>query len=374
MLDRKPKILIVDDKPENLLVLEVVLQDMDIELVKADSGNEALKATLRHDFALALLDVQMPGMDGYELAGILRNYERTARLPFIFISAVYTDNLNVFKGYEKGAFSFITKPFQPEILINKVKFFIEKHQQEVALQQLNIDLNHKNDELKYINQELEGFTYSVSHDLRTPLRAINGFAQMLHEDYDAILDEGGKRLLGVIRENAVKMGVLIDDLLEFSKLGRKELVKSTINMKELWESALAEINKNTKHNAMVTIGGQHDVGGDRSLIFQVLINLLSNAIKYSSKKATPVVEISSEERRGEIVYQIKDNGAGFNKQYAHKLFGVFQRLHSNEEFDGEGVGLALVKRILHKHGGEIWADGEVNKGATFSFSLPVTQN
>ncbi|HEX9825519.1 MAG TPA: response regulator, partial [Flavobacteriaceae bacterium] len=131
-MDAKPKILIVDDKPENLVALRIVLKDLDIELVEATSGNEALKATLHHNFALALLDIQMPEMDGYELAGILREEEKTMHLPIIFISAVYTDNLNVFKGYEKGAFSFITKPFQPEILINKVKFFIDRHQQELA--------------------------------------------------------------------------------------------------------------------------------------------------------------------------------------------------------------------------------------------------
>jgi len=218
MLDTKPKILIVDDKAENLLVLEAVLNNLEVEIIKAESGNEALKLILRHDFALALLDIQMPGMDGYELAGILRDNKKTAGLPFIFISAVYTDNLNVFKGYEKGAFSFITKPFQPEILINKVKLFIEKHQQEIALHKLNLDLEKKNAELLYTNKELEGFAYSVSHDLRTPLRAINGFAQMLYEDHHDNLDLDATRLIDVIRENAKKMGSLIDDLLEFSKL------------------------------------------------------------------------------------------------------------------------------------------------------------
>src|ERR1700749_4733270 len=154
-MENKPKILLVDDRVENLIALETVLQDMDVELVKAMNGNEALKQTLYHDFALALLDIQMPEMDGYELASILREEEKTARLPFIFISAVYTDNLNVFKGYEKGAFSFITKPFQPEILINKVQFFIDKHQQEISLHKLNESLVSKNAELENVNRELE---------------------------------------------------------------------------------------------------------------------------------------------------------------------------------------------------------------------------
>ena len=141
-------------------------------------------------------------MDGYELAGILRQHKKTSSLPIIFISAVYTDNLNIFKGYEKGAFGFITKPFQPEVLINKVKFFIEKHQQELAFYQLNLNLQKSNAELVTVNRELESFSYSVSHDLKTPLRAINGFARMLVEDHSASLDSEGQRLLGIIQENA----------------------------------------------------------------------------------------------------------------------------------------------------------------------------
>ena len=361
-MNSKPKILIVDDKPENLKALRKVLKDLDIELVEATSGNDALRATLRHDFALALLDIQMPGMDGYELAGILREEEKTADLPFIFISAVYTDNLNIFKGYENGAFSFITKPFQPEILINKVKFFIEKHQQEVVLFSLN-------EELKNINKELEAFSYSVSHDLRAPLRAVNGYTQMLKEDYSSKLDDEGKRIIETINYNAAKMGTLIDDLLAFSKLGRKEVQKKEIDMNELIEGVLFDLNKSVKHCAEIKIGKLHKVTADYSLLFQVMFNLISNAVKYSSKKENPVVEIFSEENNGEIIFSIKDNGAGFDMQYANKLFGVFQRLHSEKDFEGTGVGLAIVQRVIAKHNGRVWAEGSVNEGAVFNFSL-----
>lgn len=371
-MNTKPKILIVDDKPANLVALRTVLKDLDIELVEAESGNEALKATLHHDFALALLDIQMPEMDGYELAGILREEEKTAQLPFIFISAVYTDNLNVFKGYEKGAFSFITKPFQPEILINKVKFFIDKHYHEIALHELNQSLINKNKELEFANKELDSFSYSVSHDLRSPLRSINGYSGMLKENYNDKLDDEGKRILNTIIENTLKMSNLIDSLLNFSRLGRKEMTKVDINMNLLVadtikECKTEEVNKNTEWKIQELL----PVNGDLHLLKQVFCNLISNALKYSSKKDQPEIEIGCQPAHDEITYYVKDNGTGFNMDYKDKLFGVFQRLHNDKDFKGIGIGLALVQRIVTRHGGRVWAEGKVNKGAAFYFSLPV---
>lgn len=369
-MNRRPKILIVDDKPENLVALEVVLREMNVEIIKANSGNEALKETLSHDFALALLDIQMPEMDGYELASILRDDEKTSHLPFIFISAVYTDNLNVFKGYEQGAFSFITKPFQPEILLNKVKYFIEKHQQEMELFQLYKNLEKKNEELEYSNKELESFSYSVSHDLRTPLRALDGYCKILQEDYAQISDAERERIIGKIRYNAKKMGTLVDDLIAFSRLGKKEIKKSKINMNEMVEMVLSELNDSLSHKAAIKLENLLPANADKSLLQQVWINLISNAVKYSSKKEKPEVKIGSVESENEVKYYIKDNGAGFNMEYVSKLFGVFQRLHSENEFQGTGIGLAIVHRIIEKHGGKIWAEGKENEGATFYFTLP----
>lgn len=365
-----PKILIVDDKPENLVALETVLKDMNVELVKANSGNEALKATLYHDFALALLDIQMPEMDGYELAGILREEEKTSRLPFIFISAVYTDNLNIFKGYERGAFSFITKPFQPEILVNKVKFFINIYQQEMELYKLNSDLAKKNADLVSINEELESFSYSISHDLRAPLRALNGYSKIMEEEYSSVLDHEGKRILGNIQYNAHKMGMLVDDLLAFSRLGRKEPRKITINMSELIEQVLRDISTTTGHQTTIRVAPLPPANADPALLSQVWVNLVSNAIKYSGKKEKPEVEIGCTESGDEIIYHVKDNGVGFNMKYIDKLFGVFQRLHDTSEFEGTGIGLAIVHRIIAKHKGRTWAEAKTNEGATFYFSLP----
>lgn len=372
MMSSKPKILVVDDKPENLVAIRIVLKDMDVELIEATSGNEALKLTLHHDFALALLDIQMPEMDGYELATILREEEKTSHLPFIFISAVYTDNQHVFKGYEKGAFSFITKPFQSEILINIVNFFIEKYHQEIALNEMNIHLQKKNDELENINKELEAFTYSVSHDLRAPLRIINGFTKIILKDYEQKMDADGKELLNGIASNATKMNSLIESLLMLSRLGKKEMKKSNVDMNLLLKEVLEEARQEyPSKNLHVDLGDMMEVNGDTELLRQVFLNLISNGIKYSSKKENPLIEIRSKKEANDIIYSVKDNGAGFNMQYKNKLFGVFQRLHSDTEFEGIGIGLAIVQRIVFRHGGRVWAEGEVNKGATFYVSLPA---
>lgn len=369
-MEIRPKILMVDDRTENLVALEVVLRDLDVELIRASSGNEALRQTLYHDFALALLDIQMPEMDGYELASILREEERTANLPFIFISAVYTDNINVFKGYEQGAFSFITKPFQPEILINKVKFFIEKHQQKISLQDLNITLAERNAELNEINQDLESFSFSVSHDLRAPVRTIVGFAKILETEYGGELTADAKKVLDMIVASGYRMSQLIDDLLNFSKLGRKEVQRQLVDMQTLTQQAVDELMREMENHAQVTVGNLPSINADPALMMHVLKNLLSNALKYSRKVSHPMVEVDAKEEDGNVIFCVKDNGAGFDMRFVDKLFTVFQRLHTTSEFEGSGVGLAIVQRIIARHNGSVWAEAAPGKGATFYFSLP----
>ncbi|CAN5810795.1 hypothetical protein BH11BAC7_BH11BAC7_31440 [soil metagenome] len=236
--------------------------------------------------------------------------------------------------------------------------------EDITEKKIQEDLNRQ------LNRELEAFTYTVSHDLRAPLRAINGYANMFKEDYGNLVDDEGKRLLEMMRYNAEKMGCLIDDLLAFSKLGRKDLDLTFENMNELVEGVLLETNKNNPNKAQIQINNLLPTHVDYGLIHQVWLNLLSNAIKYSSKKETPKIEISCEKKNKEIIYSIKDNGVGFSMKYADKLFGVFQRLHRSDEFEGTGVGLAIVQRIVSKHHGRVWAEAKVDHGATFSFSLP----
>ncbi len=224
--------------------------------------------------------------------------------------------------------------------------------------------------LTKLNAELEAFSYSVSHDLRAPLRAVNGYAKMLEEDYDALLDENGRRLIGIVRENARHMGQLIDDLLAFSRLGRKEIHKENIDMKELVQALVNEMSL-AQPNVQFSIDNLHMIAADKSLVRQVWFNYISNAVKYSSKTQSPSVVITSALVNEEVIYSVTDNGTGFDMAYAHKLFRVFQRLHTHEEFEGTGVGLAIVDRIISKHGGKVWAESKPGKGATFYFSLPA---
>lgn len=246
----------------------------------------------------------------------------------------------------------------------------EKKKRSVELIDSNKEVGELEKRVKERTEDLESFSYSVSHDLRTPLRAINGYAKMLGEDYGTVLDTEGKRLLGEVRNNAKKMGVLIDDLLTFSRLGRKGITKSNVDMNKLIETVLSEINQSTTHNAEIKFSNLLPAVADNNLLQQVITNLLSNAIKYSSKKENPLIEIKSVQKNDELTYSVSDNGTGFDMQYVNKLFGVFQRLHSDEEFSGTGVGLAIVQRIIHKHDGKVWAEGKEGQGATFFFSLP----
>lgn len=221
-----------------------------------------------------------------------------------------------------------------------------------------------------LNKELEGFTYSVSHDLRAPLRSIVGYATILKEEHYHKLDDEARRITDVIIRNTTRMGQLIDDLLDFSRLGRMPVVFADINMKETVENIIREQTSEVKDRKLaIKVMDMEPAKGDSAMVRQVWINLISNALKYTSRKDISQIEVGSLHQEGKKVYYIRDNGAGFDMKYADKLFGVFQRLHKMNEFEGTGVGLALVKTIVKRHGGAVWAEGKVNEGATFYFSL-----
>lgn len=274
------------------------------------------------------------------------------------------------------SFRDITQRRQSEEQVLKLNAELENRvkQRTREVNMLNKSLKKNIRELEITNEELESFSYTVSHDLRAPLRSINGFISVLEAKYGSQIDPEAKKLLEVIAGNAKKMGQLIDDLLTFSRLGKKEMEKSNIDMNEMINSLLKEIditewNSKTK----VIVNNLLPIVGDRSLLGQVFFNLISNAVKYSRTKDEPIIMIESyaDESQKENVYTVKDNGVGFNMEYYNKLFKVFQRLHTANEFEGVGIGLAIVHRIVARHGGRVWAEGKENEGATFYVSLPT---
>jgi light-regulated signal transduction histidine kinase (bacteriophytochrome) len=240
------------------------------------------------------------------------------------------------------------------------------------LAEANQDLRKTAEELKSALRELEGFSYSVSHDLRSPLRAIEGFARILEEEHIASLDEEGRRLLGIIRDGGAKMGRLIDGLLNFSRLGKQPLALAAVDMGLLVTEVVAQLRLNDQQPpSRVVVQDLPPAYGDRALLRLVWINLLSNAAKYTGTRKEPRIQVTGIHKGTEIIYSVADNGVGFDMQYAGKLFGVFQRLHTEEEFPGTGVGLSFVQRIVTRHGGRVWAEGVEDKGATFFFALPI---
>jgi two-component system sensor histidine kinase/response regulator len=220
---------------------------------------------------------------------------------------------------------------------------------------------------------MEAFSYSVSHDLRAPLRIINGFGKLLIRKYADKFDADGRENLEIIMTNATHMGNLIDDLLDFSRMGRTELKKNTLDMNDMVKTVVDEVKSSDHNVAEVRMNDLKPANADPALLKQVWLNLVSNAAKYSRKKEKPVIEIGTFGENGSLTYYVKDNGAGFDMEHYGKLFGVFQRLHKVTEYEGTGVGLALTQRIINRHGGKIWAESKVDEGATFYFTLPTKQ-
>jgi light-regulated signal transduction histidine kinase (bacteriophytochrome) len=309
-----------------------------------------------------------------ELANLINAQDRMAmEQGYVSYEEVRTDRLGNPGIYFTQKFR-IDMPGAEPLMGAIITDITEQKKAEEHIHELNASLElrvqERTAELQEANKELEAFAYTVSHDLRAPVRAIGGFTRILMDDYSGKLDTEGQRICRVITENTRRMEHLIDDLLSFSRLSRVDMNLSTIDMAEIvWKCFEEQTGTGDSSRIKLTVGEMPYAKGDYPMLVQVWSNLLSNALKYTSHCKLAEITVGSYREGAQFVYFIRDNGTGFDMKYANKLFGVFQRLHSAKEYEGTGVGLAIVHRILQRHGGKIWADAEIEKGATFSFTL-----
>jgi len=377
-LTAKPQVtvnlLIVDDDSTKRFALRTVLAPLGENVIEASSGADALRQLLRDEFAVILLDVRMPVMDGFETAQLIRQRPRSELTPIIFVTALDQAETDMGRGYDLGAVDFVFAPVVPAILRAKVAVFVElyKAQQELRRYRSRLEslVEERTTALTAINRELEAFSYSVSHDLRAPLLAFDGLSKTMLEEYGDRLDKQAKDNLKRMRGASQRMTSVFDGLQALFRLTSGEVRREQLDVTAIAKQIVKEMKaENPGREVKVEIGSGIIAPGDKRLVRILLSNLLSNAWKFTSVKPSPRVEVGTEVVDGESRIFVRDNGVGFDMIYAHRLFGAFQRLHSQSEFPGAGIGLATAQRIVNRHGGRIWAEGAVGEGATFYFVI-----
>jgi len=370
----KVNILVVDDDATKRFALRTVLAPLDENVVEASSGADALRQLLRNEFAVVLLDVRMPIMDGFETAQLIRQRPRSELTPIIFVTALDQAETDMGRGYNLGAVDFVFAPVVPAILRAKVIVFVELYRAQQELRRYRTQLETLVEErtiaLTAINRELEAFSYSVSHDLRAPLVAFDGLSQTLMEKYGTALDARATDYLRQMRDASDRMTSVFDGLQMLFRLTSGEMKREEVDISDMAAQVVEEMrtaNPDRQVNVDITPGVS--ASGDRRLVRILLTNLVNNAWKFTSAKETPIIAVGREVVDGESRIFVKDNGVGFDMIDSHRLFGAFQRLHSQSDFPGAGIGLATARRIVNRHGGRIWAEGAVGEGATFYFVL-----
>jgi signal transduction histidine kinase len=367
-------ILLVDDNATKRFAMKAILAPLGQNVVEAASGPDALRQLLKQDFAVILLDVRMPGMDGFEAAQLIRQRPRSELTPIIFVTALDRAETDMGRGYDLGAVDFVFAPVVPAIMRAKVTVFVElyKAQQELRRYRTQLErlVQERTTALTAINRELEAFSYSVSHDLRAPLLSFNGLNRTLLDDYGDALDPRAKDYLQRMRLASERMTSVFDGLQTLFRLTSGEIHREPCDISAMAEEVVDEMRAaNPSRKVEVEIASGMTASADPRLARIMLTNLISNAFKFTSKEPVARIEIGSEIVEGDTRLFVRDNGVGFDMIYAHKLFGAFQRLHSQSEFPGAGIGLATVRRIVNRHGGRAWAEGAVGEGATFFFVL-----
>jgi two-component system sensor histidine kinase/response regulator len=366
------RLLVVDDEARLMNALCDTLRDKGYEVTGATTGEAALTLLRDAPVDLLLTDLTMPGMDGIALLQAAREID--PQLVAIMMTGHATVATAV-QAMQVGAFDYILKPFKLSVILPVLTRALAVRQLRVENAVLQKRVGERAAELEVANKELEAFSFSIAHDLRAPLRAINGFAGMMRQECAALLPPNSKKHLEQIVASATQMNQLVEDLLKFARFSALPLSRSTVVTTDLVAKVLQELHAVPGSPAVaVRVGPLPDCQADAVLLKQVWVNLLSNAFKFTQGKPAPQVEISSRIQGGKTVYFVRDNGAGFDMKYAAKLFGAFQRLHATGEFEGTGIGLSIVQRILQRHGGRIWCEAKVNEGATFYFTVGETKD